>query len=121
MKILAIDDSKSALTQIEFFVKNTIPNADVLKVRNPSEGLEIGLNLGDELALLIIDYNMEGMNGIELIDALLPKISPSKMVLCTGNNQPSLKAEAEKRGIFFVNKAELQLQLKSILTSILQT
>ena len=118
MKFLAIDDSKLALAQIEHFIKGIFPGAEVIKVQNPMDGVDMGLKYAEELVFIVIDYNMESMTGLDIIDALVPKIEPKKMALYTANTQISIKNEADKRGVHFVSKGELQSQLKDILSKI---
>jgi two-component system chemotaxis response regulator CheY len=115
MKILAIDDSKIALMQIERCVHTGIPGTEVVKIQNPEEGIEIAKKLHGDLGFIFVDYNMEVMNGIEVIDEILKFFSPKRIALMTANTQSAIRSEAEKRGIHFLSKELLKDDVNLIL------
>ena len=62
-KILIVDDSVTTLHQLYLFLEGH--GFEVLKAANADEGLAI---VGSQqLDLLIVDVNMPGMNGLEMI------------------------------------------------------
>ncbi|MES2614111.1 MAG: response regulator [Bdellovibrionota bacterium] len=119
MKILTIDDSKLALLQVERVIKDLVPNAEVIKTQDPHKGVEIAKTQHVEIGFVIVDYNMEAMTGIDVIDAILPCFKATQLSLLTANTQFAIKNEAEKRGIHFLSKDGLKEQLENILKKIL--
>lgn len=54
-----------------------------------------------EIAFVLCDLNIPGMNGLELIEAmrLLPKFAKLPAVILTAENSPDLRKRAERAGV----------------------
>ena len=101
-KVLIVDDS--------ILARNLLCNAILEK----QEGWELVQATSGEDAIdklkdqdfdhYIIDYNMPGMNGLELAEFIRNKNSEAHIALCTANIQSAIKTKAEDIGLFFINK-----------------
>ncbi|WP_397601111.1 hypothetical protein [Silvanigrella sp.] len=59
MKVLAIDDSKLALSQVERLIKDIIPNVEMLKFQDPKEGIEIAKIQFSEIDFILVDVSSQ--------------------------------------------------------------
>lgn len=64
VKILAVDDSQTALNSLEKIIFEVIPEADIYVCSNGAEASELALSINFDIAFL--EIKMHGMNGIEL-------------------------------------------------------
>ncbi len=118
MKVIAIDDSKLALSQVERLIKEIIPNMEILKFQNPREGIEIAKKQCAEIDFILVDYNMDTMTGLDVIDEIISLYKVNQIALLTANTQSSIKEEVEKRGIHFLSKEGLKDQLFNIFNNL---
>jgi two-component system, chemotaxis family, chemotaxis protein CheY len=67
-KILAVDDSKMMLR----ILAGTIEMLDFepLKASNGEEALQILEHQSEQIALILLDWNMPGLNGLETLEAI---------------------------------------------------
>ncbi len=68
MKILTVDDSR----MIRTIIKGVIETLDyeAVEAECGSAAMEILGRDGDEIALVLLDWNMPGMNGLEVLQAI---------------------------------------------------
>ncbi|MCB9228564.1 MAG: response regulator [Deltaproteobacteria bacterium] len=121
MKVLTIDDSRIALIQIEKIVREaSSQDTIVIKTQDPEEGVRLALENKDDLSFILVDLNMDKLSGLDVIDKIIPEISPERIALLTANTQNSTKDEAMKRGVHFLSKESLKDGLKDILSGLLK-
>ncbi|MDH5716560.1 MAG: response regulator [Spirochaetia bacterium] len=100
--ILIVDDSAVA----RMLLKNTIldqqKNWKIFEASAADEAL--ALLEKEKFNMLSIDYNMPGMNGLELVEIIKKKYPKTKMVILTANVQTSFKEKVESHGIEFLEK-----------------
>ncbi len=117
-EVLVVDDSMVVLAQIE-----AILNSLLLKVhlaKNGKEALDI-LNDNPHIALMITDYNMSEMVGLELISTVKKKkeFSSLPILVMTSYNDSSLKIKLYNKGASdFLVKPILPEELKSKIVSL---
>lgn len=86
MKILTVDDSR----MIRVIIKNTVKGLgyDVLEASNSEEALKVLEKDYSEIGLILLDWNMPGMNGFELLKIIKSnpdyKNIPTMMVTTEG-------------------------------------
>ncbi|MEO5367252.1 MAG: response regulator [Magnetococcus sp. WYHC-3] len=68
MKLLTIDDSRTIRRVIAGI--GSMLGFEVLEAENGSVGLRVLAERGDEIGLVLLDWNMPGMNGLEVLKAI---------------------------------------------------
>jgi two-component system response regulator FixJ len=98
--VIIIDDDLAVRLSLKFSLE-----IEGLTVRSYATGTEL-LSAGD-LALcncLVVDQNMPGMNGLDLITLLRARRFAAPAILITSHPSPSLRARAHKAGVPIVEK-----------------
>ena len=113
-KILAVDDSKVALMQVKKYVLKKFPNCEILSTTNPVEGVEIAKEHQGTLDLVMVDFNMKEMNGLEFLEAIEGYIPLSQTVICTANLQKILETKVNEKGGRYLEKPLSQEKMDSI-------
>ena len=101
MKILIVDDSKA----MRMIVKRTLKQAgfDGYEVIEAGDGVEaVELVNSDAPDLVLSDWNMPQMNGIDLLKNLRESGNQVKLGFITSESSPSTKQEAMDAGASFV-------------------
>ncbi len=101
MKILVVDDSRT----IRMIVRRTLRQAglgnhDVVEAENDQEALDA--ILADKPDLVLCDWNMPVMSGIELLEALQSRGIKLPFGFVTSQNTPTMKDRARQAGAWFV-------------------
>ncbi len=101
MKILIADDSR-VMRQI---VKRTLrqagyPDAEVSEAGNGQEAL--AAITSDELDLVLCDWNMPEMNGIELLTTLRARGHGVPFGFVTSEGSPEMREKAQNAGALFL-------------------
>ncbi|MBF0340822.1 MAG: response regulator [Magnetococcales bacterium] len=65
MKLLTIDDSRTIRRVISGI--GAMVGFEVLEAENGDAGIKVLENQGEEVALILLDWNMPGMNGLEVL------------------------------------------------------
>lgn len=107
-RILIVDDSRVLLMITTKLLKEIYPDCEVNAYSKPSEAFaDIKVN-SYEFYFALIDYNMPGMTGIELIEQLvqLPHevLKIEHTSLLSANIQEAVQQKATDLGIDFIPK-----------------
>jgi DNA-binding NtrC family response regulator len=104
LKIFIVDDDIFCLTLYNQFLKN-LGYGNVTSFTGGHECLD-HLNAGPEL--IFLDYNMEGMNGIDVLKRI-KELNPNIAVyIITGKEDPRVAAEAVNQGaVDYIVKSSL--------------
>jgi two-component system chemotaxis response regulator CheY len=94
------------------------PDVAVLQAASGEAALTILAEIA-EVAAAILDFNMPGMNGLELADALVATGKVGSMALLTANVQDAIREKAEKRGLAFINKPITEDRICAYLKTVL--
>ena len=97
-KILVVDDEPSILSLTARMVQ--MAGLETLLANNAEEAIQIYKEKSEDISLVMTDYNMPGLNGDELILALLALNPNLKTVLISGFDQSTYVAEG---GTLFEN------------------
>lgn len=110
--ILIVDDSLVIRMQFERLINELTSEYRCEGAGSGEEALKLAEKHRSELAIAIVDYNMNGMDGIALVENLKPFLPPQKTVIFSANIQNALKARADEKGSHFIpkplNKEKLQ-------------
>ena len=111
--ILVIDDSRVSRLMVKAILKEKYPDATLYEAGNAEETLS--LEISDDLSHIICDFNMPGMNGLELSTKLQKRYPNAIITLLTANIQASIRNKAEDQGIYFAKKPVTEERILSIL------
>lgn len=112
--IFIIDDSRVSRMLVSGIAKKTYPEATIFEAANADEAL--ALNIDKELTHIICDYNMPGMDGLTLCEALKKTHPKTHIFLLTANIQAAIRKKAQDMGIYFCKKPVTEERVLSILT-----
>ncbi|MBF0154825.1 MAG: response regulator [Magnetococcales bacterium] len=94
MKLLTIDDSKTIRRVIASI--GSVLGFEVLEAENGAIGLEILRDSDNDIKLVLLDWNMPGMNGLEVLQEIkanpLTRHIPVMMVTTEGEKEYIIKA-----------------------------
>jgi len=109
-EILVVDDE----VNISVFIKELLerdPNIEVTLVESGKEAIE--LYRDRHFPLVITDYKMPGMNGIELMQEIQKMYPPCQVILTTGFEDKSIIVEGLQNGVCdFITKPYDRLRLE---------
>ncbi len=100
MTILLVDDDPGALHALQVGLASH--GFRVLAASSGREALEIireSLTRADPVGLLITDFRMPGMNGVQLIQAAKEQLPDLPTILITGYGSEGLREDAERLGV----------------------
>ncbi len=100
--ILIVDDSRVSRMMITAIVKDAQPDWTIIEASNGDEAIKLAD--GQTIENMILDYNMPGINGLELAEILIKDHAESRITLLTANVQDSIRNQASALGINFKDK-----------------
>jgi CheY-like chemotaxis protein len=113
-RILVVDDNKTALLLLEHALKKQRPDYQVVSVNNGYDAL--ARLQTQPFDLLVTDYNMPGMNGLDLAQAVRRIWPDIPIVLMTVHNTLEIRAEARRRRLnldVYISKPVTSTQLEA--------
>ncbi len=111
--IFVVDDSRVSRMMVKSIINNNFPDREVVEAENGDEALE--KSASSVRPVFIIDYNMPGMNGIELAGKIKQRSQDACITMLTANIQDSVKNEADKLGVRFIKKPINEEKINSII------
>lgn len=117
-RVLAIDDSQEFLSSLEAFFE-TIPGFCLIgTARSGHEALALVPELHPDLVLM--DLQMEGMNGLEATSEIRHRFPTMAVVIVTAHEIPGLRQVCHENGACdFLRKSRLYQDLPAVLTRFL--
>lgn len=112
-KALIVDDSGLARMMIRKIFSGNFPHWELLEAVNGEEAL--AKMTSEHIHLALIDFNMPGITGLELADALLKDNPTLPIYLVTANIQERMRLRAEALGIGFIKKPVSQEKIAEII------
>ena len=94
--VLVIEDNPVIAMVIKHSIKNLCEQVEVGMSTSAEEGET--LFLGGEWDLIILGYQLPGMDGLELIRELTPVMGTTKWIMISGSNSNDLKSEVMRLG-----------------------
>jgi two-component system response regulator (stage 0 sporulation protein F) len=117
--ILLVDDEPDILALLKLFMHQLAPRYDILTMSDAQSALR---HLADRtVPLLITDYMMPGMNGLELTAAVKAASPMTHVILATGYDSAALEQRAREQHVdTFLPKAALFDRLEDVVRSVLR-
>lgn len=100
--VLVVDDSRMSRMMLTSIIKDLHPDWSVETAEDGKGALALATTKAFDI--FTIDFNMPGMNGLELAEQLKLLFPNAKMALLTANVQDTIKGKAEALGIQFIPK-----------------
>lgn len=100
---LIVDDSLVSRMMLSEILKSRFPDVEVVQASSGDDALS-KVETRDQVRLAILDFNMPGMDGLQLAEALQKTGKVENMALLTANVQDSVRERAEGLGLTFINK-----------------
>jgi len=102
--IMIVDDSRVSRMMVRAIVLERFPDAEILEAESGVAALEVAKSRAHGIDLMILDFNMPGMDGLALAIQLKEIFPKAYMSLLTANIQDSIKDRAKEMGIGFQRK-----------------
>lgn len=100
--LLIVDDSAMSRMVLSNLIAKLHPDWKVEAVENADEALAIVAT--QSFDIFTIDFNMPGLDGLELATLLKPLFPYAKMALLTANVQTAIQERAKELNIKFIPK-----------------
>ena len=100
--VLVVDDSRLSRMLISKYIATLHPHWIVNEANSGQEGIDKAKQQSPDY--ITMDYNMEGISGVDAAKQILQFAPRAKIVLFSANVQASIVAEANAMGIAFVGK-----------------
>jgi two-component system chemotaxis response regulator CheY len=100
--VLVVDDSRLSRMLISKYIATLHPHWMVIEASTGQEGIDKARQQRPDY--ITMDYNMEGISGVDAAKQILQFAPRAKIVLFSANVQASIVAEAEAMGMAFVGK-----------------
>ena len=100
--ILIVDDSTVSRMVLGAIIKEHMPDITIIEAKSGDDALTKVAGLSIDMAIL--DYNMPGINGLDLFEELAKIVTIPRRALLTANIQDSVRENAQKIGVEFLNK-----------------
>jgi len=100
--IVVVDDERGVVAVLRRLLSDFGNNYDVITASSAAEAL--AHIEGRNVALVITDYNMAGMDGLQLAEAIKQRTPSTGVVLITAYASPDLERRAKARVDYFLTK-----------------
>ncbi|MBF0192000.1 MAG: response regulator [Magnetococcales bacterium] len=113
--VLIVDDSSLARMMVRKIFATRFTEWTLIEAKDGEEALSLS---DGSLHLALLDFNMPGMNGIELAEKLMVKHPSLAVYLVTANIQERMHQRAESMGIGFIKKPIAESKIADILQQV---
>ncbi|MEQ8286476.1 response regulator [Thalassospira sp.] len=113
--VLLVDDSKFARLLVRAFISGNFADWQIDEAEDATKALEmVDAKTYD---YLILDFNMPGMNGLELGKKLRARFPDAVIALLTANIQLEIQKKAESLGLEFLAKPPTEDKIRDFITA----
>jgi CheY-like chemotaxis protein len=98
--IMLVDDEPAILHVLRLIINSLATDYTILTCTDGVMALEQAMQ--QPTPLVITDYNLPGMNGLQLTAALKAHAPATRVVLLSGNISPDLARRARERGVDYI-------------------
>ncbi|MES2206531.1 MAG: response regulator [Pseudomonadota bacterium] len=115
LTLLIVDDSRLSRTMIKHIIQVHRPDLNIIEAEDGAGAIAVleqgGVNMG------IIDINMPGLSGIDLIDAIQENYTAVQLAFLSANIQQGMRDRAREKNIGFFSKPITEQTILAILKS----
>jgi DNA-binding NarL/FixJ family response regulator len=101
-RLLIIDDSRVSRMKLRQLVLQKRPQWQIVEASSGEEGVQVAQTV--EPDMVILDFNMPGIDGFETFQQIQAQGSQAKFVFLSGNIQNVLRRRVEAQGVSLVEK-----------------
>jgi two-component system, response regulator, stage 0 sporulation protein F len=105
--IILVDDEPDILRLLGLIVNSMATGYTILTCTDGDVALEQAMQ--QPTPLIITDYNLPGMNGLQLTAAVKARAPATRVVLISGYISPDLERRARDRGVDYVVRKPFQI------------
>ena len=105
--IILVDDDPDILRLLQLIINSLATGYTILTCTDADVALEQAMQ--QPTPLIITDYNLPGMNGLQLTAALKARAPATRVVLITAHATPDLEQRARDRGVDYLLPKPFQL------------
>jgi DNA-binding response OmpR family regulator len=113
-RVLVVDDNHEIRRMVTASIKTLGAEVDVLDVPSAEEALFIGASL--PLDLVVLDFRLPGMSGLEMVDRLRKHKPETKVILVTGVEDAATRQQISEAGVaaYFFKPIEIATFLDAV-------
>ena len=113
-RVLVVDDNHEIRRMVTASIKTLGADIDVLDVPSAEEALFISTSL--PLDLVVLDFRLPGMTGLEMVTRLRKRRPETKIILVTGVEDPASRRQISEAGVaaFFFKPIEIATFLDAV-------
>jgi DNA-binding response OmpR family regulator len=117
-RVLVVEDNPEVRRMVTASIKTLGPEIDVLDVPSAEEALFISASL--PLDLVVLDYRLPGMTGLEMVTHLQKRRPEAKIILVTGVEDTTTRKQVAEAGAeaFFYKPIEIDTFLEAVKRSL---
>ncbi|MDG4717613.1 MULTISPECIES: response regulator transcription factor [Thalassospira] len=113
--VLLVDDSKFARLLVKAFISSNFSNWEIDEAEDGNKALE--MVEGKSYDYLLLDFNMPGMNGLELGEQLRGRFPDAVIALLTANIQQEIQKKAASLGLEFLAKPPTEEKIRDFIAA----
>ena len=113
--VLLVDDSKFARLLVKAFISSNFTDWEIDEAEDADKAL--ALVDGKTYDYLLLDFNMPGMDGLELGERLRARFPDAAIALLTANIQQEIQKKAENLGLDFIAKPPTEEKIRDYLAA----
>ncbi|MFV1851593.1 MAG: response regulator transcription factor [Thalassospira sp.] len=113
--VLLVDDSKFARLLVKAFISSNFTDWEIDEAEDADKAL--ALVDGKTYDYLLLDFNMPGMDGLELGEKLRARFPDAVIALLTANIQQEIQKKAASLGLDFIAKPPTEEKIRDYLAA----
>lgn len=113
--VLLVDDSKFARLLVKAFISSNFADWEIDEAEDADKALT--MVEGKNYDYMLVDFNMPGMNGLELGGKLRTRFPKAVIALLTANIQQEIQQKAEGLGLDFIPKPPTEDKIRDYIAS----
>lgn len=116
LKILIVDDSRLSRMMAAHYIQTLRPNIEIHEAPDGASAIKL-LDCND-IDIGIVDMNMPGLSGLDLIEAIQQMRPAMRLALLTANTQEGMRQRAQNLHVHFFGKPITEAVISDILSAL---